>query len=45
SGFDGQAVFIIPSKKVVVVRLGLTKAPDGNYGADQFLKEIISSIK
>ncbi|CAF3605725.1 unnamed protein product [Adineta steineri] len=45
SGFDGQSVFIIPSKKLVVVRLGLTKAPDGNYGADQFLKEIVSSIK
>ncbi|CAF1408487.1 unnamed protein product [Adineta steineri] len=45
SGFDGQSVFIIPSEKLVVVRLGLTKAPDGNYGADQFLKEIVSSIK
>ncbi len=42
SGFEGQDVFIIPSKKLVVVRLGLTRS--GDYGADQFLKEIISSI-
>ncbi len=45
SGFDGQATFIIPSKKLVVVRLGLTKAPGGEYGADNFLKNIISSIE
>ncbi|UJR11179.1 hypothetical protein I4U23_015360 [Adineta vaga] len=44
SGFDGQAVFVIPSKKLVVVRLGLTKANDGEYGANNFLKEIINSI-
>jgi CubicO group peptidase (beta-lactamase class C family) len=45
SGFDGQSVFIIPSKKLVVVRLGLTKTPEGEYGANEFLKQIISSIK
>jgi CubicO group peptidase (beta-lactamase class C family) len=45
SGFDGQAVFIIPSKKLVVVRLGLTKTADGEYGANEFLKNIISSIE
>ncbi|CAF3515435.1 unnamed protein product [Rotaria sp. Silwood1] len=45
SGFDGQSIFIIPSKKLVVVRLGLTKSPDGEYGANEFLKNIISSIQ
>ncbi|CAF1012728.1 unnamed protein product [Adineta ricciae] len=44
SGFDGQAVFVIPSKKLVVVRLGLTKTPDGEYGANNFLKTIIDAI-
>ncbi|CAF1132767.1 unnamed protein product, partial [Adineta ricciae] len=44
SGFDGQAVFIIPSKKLVVVRLGLTKTPDEEYGANNFLKTIIDAI-
>ena len=45
SGFDGQAVFVIPSEKLVVVRLGLTKTPGGEYGANDFLKNIISSIQ
>ena len=45
SGFDGQTIFIIPSKKLVVVRLGLTKIPGGKYGANQFLKNIINSIQ
>ncbi|CAF1131659.1 unnamed protein product [Rotaria sp. Silwood1] len=45
SGFDGQSIFIIPSKKLVVVRLGLTKSLDGEYGANEFLKNIISSIQ
>ncbi|CAF2515325.1 unnamed protein product [Rotaria sp. Silwood2] len=45
SGFDGQALFIIPSKKLVVVRLGLTKARNGEFGANELLKNIISSIE
>jgi len=44
NGFDGQSVFVIPSKKLVVVRLGLTKTPGDKYGANNFLKNIISSI-
>lgn len=45
SGFDGQAVFVIPSRKLVIVRLGLTKNPQGEYGANRFLNEVISSIE
>jgi CubicO group peptidase (beta-lactamase class C family) len=42
SGFDGQNIFIIPSKKLVVVRLGLTRK--GKYDAESFLANIIRSI-
>ena len=45
SGFNGQNIFIIPSKRLVVVRLGLTKIPEGQYGANEFLKNVISSIE
>lgn len=44
SGFQGQNVFIIPSKKLVVVRLGLTRTPGEEYGADEFLRNLIHSI-
>jgi CubicO group peptidase (beta-lactamase class C family) len=38
-GFGGQAVYIIPSKKLVVVRLGLHKIDE-----NRFLKEVIHCI-
>jgi len=38
SGVNGQNVFIIPSKKLVVVRLGSTRTSDEDYEADDFLK-------
>ena len=42
-GFHGQMVFIIPSKELVVVRLGLTyHEPDFDFNL--WLKEIIASI-
>jgi CubicO group peptidase (beta-lactamase class C family) len=40
-GFEGQNIFIIPSEKLVVVRLGLTQK--GAYDVDGFLSKIISS--
>ncbi|SEK80269.1 CubicO group peptidase, beta-lactamase class C family [Aquimarina amphilecti] len=42
NGFQGQRVFIIPSKDLVIVRFGLI----GDAGVDfnSFLKEIVSSI-
>ncbi len=42
-GFESQLIFIIPSKKLVVVRLGLTQ--HGNFNGDEFLKEIIAAEK
>jgi CubicO group peptidase (beta-lactamase class C family) len=43
-GFNGQHVFIIPSKKLVIVRFGLTRTPNEEYGANEFLQNVISSI-
>lgn len=40
AGYGGQYIFIIPSKKLVIVRLGLR-----NIDADRFLKEIIEAVK
>ncbi|MHB8259264.1 MAG: serine hydrolase domain-containing protein [Bacteroidia bacterium] len=42
-GFEGQRVFIVPSKKLVVVRLGLTQYK--NFDSDAFIADVISSIK
>ena len=42
-GFAYQQIYIIPSKKLVVVRLGLTL--DHSFDENAFLKSIIESIK
>ncbi|MBS1646704.1 MAG: serine hydrolase [Bacteroidetes bacterium] len=39
-GYEGQRIFIIPSKKVVVVRLGLTQYK--NWNSDAFIRDILS---
>ena len=43
NGFEGQRVFIIPSKDMVIVRLGQT-AKRGSFDFNKFLKEILESI-
>lgn len=43
NGFQGQMVFIIPSKDLVIVRTGLTESPEFDF--NNFLKEITESIK
>lgn len=41
-GYAGQAIYIIPSKKLVIVRLGLTL--DGSFNENAFLKEVLDAI-
>ncbi len=41
-GFEGQYIFVIPSKKLVVVRLGLTKTDD--FDMNTLVSEIINSL-
>lgn len=43
NGFQGQYIFIIPSRDLVVVRFGLTEAP--LFDIDRFLKEILDAVK
>lgn len=42
NGFEGQHVFIIPSKDLVIVRTGLAEAPD--FNVDAFLREILAAF-
>ncbi|MDN4164192.1 serine hydrolase [Cytophagales bacterium LB-30] len=42
NGFEGQRVMIIPSEKLVIVRLGLTQS--GNFDFNQFTKKIIEAV-
>jgi len=43
NGYQGQRVFIIPSKDIVIVRMGLTEDSDFNF--DEFLKDILATIQ
>ena len=43
NGFQGQHVFIIPSKELVVVRFGLKEHPD--FDLNIFLREIIAGVE
>jgi len=42
-GYQGQRVYIIPSKKLVIVRMGLTTKKDFDY--NKFVTGIINSLK
>lgn len=43
NGFQGQHVFIIPSKDLVVVRFGLAEHPE--FNVDTFLSEVIEAVE
>ena len=43
NGFQGQYVFIVPSKDLVVVRMGLSENPI--FDVNEFLSEIIKAIQ
>ena len=43
NGYQGQHVFIIPSKDLVIVRFGLTENPV--FDVDTFLSEVLDAIK
>jgi len=43
SGHDGQVVAIVPSRDLVVVRLGLTPG-DGRYDVDGFLADVVAAF-
>jgi len=42
-GFESQLVFIVPTKKLVIVRLGLTQ--HNNFNGNQFLHEVLAAFK
>jgi hypothetical protein len=42
-GFQGQRIYIIPSKKLVIVRMGLTTEKDFDY--NKMVSEIIDALK
>ncbi len=42
NGYQGQRVFIVPSKELVIVRMGLSE--DSSFNFDAFLKDILSTI-
>ncbi|MET2986677.1 serine hydrolase domain-containing protein [Aureibaculum conchae] len=44
NGYQGQRVFIIPSKDLVIVRMGLTN-DDNAFDFNTFLKEVIASVQ
>ena len=44
NGFQGQRVFIVPSKDLVIVRLGLTYT-SGDFDFNQYVSEIIEAVE
>lgn len=42
NGFQGQYIFIIPSKNMVIVRFGLTEYP--KFDIDTFIKDILNAV-
>ncbi len=43
-GFEGNHVVIIPSRNLVVIRLGLTVSYDGSWDLEEFVGQILEAI-
>lgn len=43
AGFEGQYVSIVPSQKLVIVRLGLSD-PKENWDHGQFIAQIVDAV-
>lgn len=43
-GFEGNHVVMIPSRKLVVVRLGLTLSYDGSWDLEEFIGQVLEAI-
>ncbi|MGD0822556.1 MAG: serine hydrolase [Desulfomonilia bacterium] len=44
AGFEGQYVSMVPSKKLVIVRLGLSD-PDENWDQGRFIADIVDAVR
>lgn len=44
-GYDGQRIFIIPSKELIVVILGFSHDPANTMDRDTLLKDILATVK
>ncbi len=44
-GHDGQMIFIIPSKELVVVVLGFSHKPDNALETDRLLKDVLQAVE
>ncbi len=44
-GHDGQMIFIIPSKALIVVILGYSPKPDHEMELDRLLKDILNTLQ
>jgi CubicO group peptidase (beta-lactamase class C family) len=42
-GFESQLIFVVPSKNLVIVRLGLTQ--HNNFNGNKFLQDILAAVK
>ncbi|WP_106392094.1 serine hydrolase domain-containing protein [Enhygromyxa salina] len=42
-GYEGQSVLIVPSRRAVIVRLGLTRAP-ASWNTDAFAAQVLASL-
>jgi len=45
NGHDGQYIFIMPSREIVVVVLGFSPKPDNEIDLDRLLKDILATVK